>query len=101
MSTSFTPGKDLLMQMKVPAPSSLFTTFSKGHFIKAGKFTQPVKAVLPVVPAQVQAAATFAGCFTEVYAADAIDLDFEEPYAVCESDLELVPAGEAVHRIEL
>jgi hypothetical protein len=94
MSTSFTPGRDLMLQAKIPAKESLFTTFSKGHFVKPSQFTQPVKAV-EVKPA------TFAGCFTEVYAAAPIDLDYDEPNAVIEAELELVESSGSVHQIEI
>jgi len=55
MSASFTPSRDLMPGSKFPAAQSLFTTFAKGHFIKPGQFTQPVKT-----QAQAQRPATFA-----------------------------------------
>jgi hypothetical protein len=97
MSISFTPSRDLMLGSKIPAVPSLFTTFSTGHFIKPGQFTQPVKATTPTVSKP----ATFAGCFTEVFAAAAIDLDYDEPHAVVEAELELVQPGSSVHQMVL
>ncbi len=94
MSTSFTPGTDLMLAAKMPAKESLFTTFARGHFVKPGQFTQPVKSAET-------APATFAGCFTEIYAAAPIDLDYDEPNAVVEAELELVQSSGPVHQIEL
>jgi hypothetical protein len=96
MSTSFTPGRDLILNSKVPASASLFTTFSKGSFVKPGQFTQPVKAIAPATKPT-----TFAGCFTEVFAAAPIDLDYDEPNAVVEAELELVEPGQSVHQVVL
>jgi hypothetical protein len=91
-----TPSRDLIPSTKTPAAPSLFTTFAAGHFIKPGQFTQPVKAITsPENPA------TFAGCFTEVFAAAPIDLDYDEPNAVVDAELELVLTSSAVHQMEL
>jgi hypothetical protein len=92
MSTSFTPSEDLMLQAKLPQVPALFTTFSAGSFIKPGQFTQPVKAVSP---------ATFAGCYTEVYAAAPLDIDYEEPNAVTDEELELISTGGDLHQMEL
>jgi hypothetical protein len=97
MSISFTPSRDLMLGSKIPPVPSLFTTFTSGHFIKPGQFTQPVKATSPAD----QKPATFAGCFTEVFTAPAIDLDFDEPNAVSEAELELVQPSGSVHRMVL
>jgi len=96
MSTSFTPGKDLILNSKVPAAPSLFTTFARGSFVKPGQFSQPVKATL-----QQNKPANFAGCFTEVFAAAAIDLDYDEPNAVVDAELEVVHATQSVHQMVL
>src|SRR5258708_39186734 len=96
MSTSFTPGKDLILSLKAPAAQSLFTTFSRGSYVKPGQFTQPVKAISPK-----QKPADFAGCFTEVFAAAALDLDYDEPNAVVAAELELVQASQSVHQMVL
>jgi hypothetical protein len=93
MSTSFTPSRDLILSAKIPAVPSLFTTFATGHFVKPGKFSQPVKAA--VKPE------TAAGFFTEIFAAAPIDLDYDEPNAVVEAELELVTPTGAVHQMEL
>jgi len=96
MSTSFTPSRDLTLSSKLPAAESLFTTFARGHFVKPSQFTQPVKAITPPTKPT-----TFAGCFTEVFAAAPIDLDYDEPNAVVEAELELVSASSSVHQLEL
>jgi hypothetical protein len=77
--------------MEVPAAQQLFTTFAPGHFVKPGQFAQPVKPVLT----------TFAGAYTEVYAAAAIELDYDEPNAVTDAEIELVPVGDGVSRLEI
>jgi hypothetical protein len=92
MSTSITPGKDLFLQVKVPAVQPLFTTFAAGHFVKPGRFTQPVKAVESVP-------ATFFGCYSEVYTAAPLDLDYEEPNACVDADYEVVQASAGVQEI--
>jgi hypothetical protein len=97
MSTSFTPGRDLILNAKIPAVPSLFTTFATGHFVKPGKFSQPVKAVIPQAAVKPE---TFAGCFTEIFAAAPIDLDYDEPNAVVETELELVTPTNAAHQME-
>ncbi len=85
MSRSIAPGRDLIPRgVAIPALEQLFTTFANGHFVKPGQFSQPVKPALT----------TFAGAYTEVYAAAAIELDYDEPNAVTEAELEIVPAGE-------
>jgi hypothetical protein len=94
MSTSFSPGRDLFLNVKVPAVTPLFTTFAAGTFVKPSQFTQPVKAIS-------SQPASFAGCFTEVFAAAPIDLDYDEPNAVVEAELELVSPNGSVHRIEI
>lgn len=92
MSRSITPSQDLIPHgFEMPAVQSLFTTFASGHFVKPGEFSQPVKPVLE----------TFAGAYTEVYAAAAIELDYDEPNAVTDAEIELVPAGDGVSRIEI
>jgi hypothetical protein len=96
MSTSFTPSKDLILQAKIPQVPALFTTFASGHFVKPGNFTQPVKAAAAEIKP-----ATFAGCYTEVYAAAPLDVDYEEPNAVTEEELELVNTGSDLHQMEL
>ncbi len=94
MSTSFTPGRDLILQAKIPAVPALYTTFAMGHFVKPSQFTQPVK------PA-VSKAETFAGAYSEIYVAAPIDLDYDEPNAVTDADLELVKPSTGTHEIEL
>jgi hypothetical protein len=94
MSTSFTPSKDLILQAKVPQVPSLFTTFATGHFVKPGKFTQPVK------PAAVKPE-TFAGAYCEVFAAAPLDLDYDEPNAVTDLELEVVQPESSRHQIEV
>jgi len=74
----------------------LFTTFTTGCFVKPGQFTQPVKAIAPRIKP-----ATSAGCFTEVFAAAPIDLDYGEPNAVVEAELELIQLSNPVHQMEL
>ena len=96
MSTSFTPSKDLILQARVPQVPSLFTTFATGHFVKPGQFTQPVKQA-PAVAKPV----SFAGGYTELFAAAPLDLDYEEPNAVTEAELEVVQAGSGVTELEL
>ncbi len=80
MSAILTPGNDLLMR-STPAKSapSPFTTFAAGHFIRPAATAQPV-------------APTFAFGLCDVYLAAPIDLDFEEPNAVTDADLEIVQA---------
>ena len=97
MSTSFTPSKDLILQAKVPQVPTLFTTFATGHFVKPGNFTQPVKQIAPAVSQP----ESFAGGYSEVYAAAALDLDYDEPNAVTEAELEFVQPGTGVHQMEL
>ena len=95
MSRSITSGQELIPHgVEVPAAQQLFTTFATGHFVKPGLFTQPVRA-------QAVKPATFAGAYTEVYAAAPIELDYDEPHAVTDAELEIVPAGEGVSRIEI
>jgi hypothetical protein len=94
MSTSFTPSTDLVVAAKVPPVQPLFTTFASDSFVKPGLFTQPVRQ-LQVNPA------TFAGAYTEVYAAAPIELDYEEPNAVTDAELELIQPGSGVSEIEL
>jgi hypothetical protein len=96
MSTSFTPGKDLILSSRVPAAPSLFTTFARGSFVKPSQFTQPVKAISSGFKP-----ADFVGCFTEVFAAAAIDLDYDEPNAVVDAELEVVHATQSVHQVVL
>ena len=97
MSTSFTPGKDLILQSKVPQVPTLFTTFATGHFVKPGNFTQPVKQA---VPAPVKSE-SFAGGYCEFFAAAPLDLDYDEPNAVTEAELDVVQAGTGVHQMEI
>jgi hypothetical protein len=97
MSTSFTPSNDLMLKAKIPQVPALFTTFAAGHFVKPGTFTQPVK---PAIAAEIKPA-SFAGCYTEVYAAAPLDVDYEEPNAVTEEELELVATGSDLHQLEL
>ena len=97
MSTLFTPSKDLILQTTIPQVPQLFTTFSAGHFVKPGRFTQPVK---PVVQLEIKPA-TFAGCYAEVYAAAPLDVDYDEPNAVTDRKLELVCTGSDLHQMEL
>jgi hypothetical protein len=94
MSTSFTPSTDLVVAVKVPPVQPLFTTFASDSFVKPGLFTQPVKQ-LQVNPA------TFAGAYTEVYTAAPIDLDYDEPNAVTDAELEVLQPGSGVSEIEL
>jgi hypothetical protein len=87
MSAAITSGQDLLASAKLPELPSLFTTFAAGHFVKAAVATQPV------------AVKTFS--YTEVFAAAPLDLDYDEPNAVVEQELELVSPGSPVHHLEL
>ncbi len=84
MSASITPSNDLLARStpaaRAPSP---FTTFTAGHFVR------PAASAQPVAPAF-----TFGLC--DVYCAAPLDLDFDEPNAVCDGDLDVVVlAGKA------
>ena len=80
MSAILTPGNDLLMRSTpTTARPSPFTTFATGHFVR------PAATAQPVAPA-------FAYGLCDVYLAAPIELDFDEPNAVHDGDLEVVPA---------
>ncbi len=103
MSTSFTPGSDLLLIKKLPGVKPLFTTFAAGHFIKPAAFVQPVRAAAkPAAPTdECSSAGSFSGCYRELFIAAPIDLDYEEPNAVTESAVELVQAGSPLHEVKI
>jgi len=45
--------------------------------------------------------AIYAGWFTEVFTAAWLDLDYDEPHAVVESELELLAPPGAVHEVRM
>ncbi len=88
MSAIITPSNDLLATMaKVTDAASPFTTFATGHFVR------PAPTAQPTAPAF-----TF-GLF-ELSMAAPLDLDYDEPNAVCDADLEVVQAA-SVHRVQV
>jgi hypothetical protein len=104
MSTSFTPGSDLLLLKKLPEVKALFTTFAAGHFIKPAAFVQPVRAAVKtaaVTASECSSGRSFSGCYRELFIAAPIDLDYEEPNAVTESAVELVQAGNPLHELKI
>jgi hypothetical protein len=87
MSAAATPGQDLIASSKLPELPAIFTTFATGHFVKPAAATQPV-AVKPF-------------SYSEVFVAAPLDLDYDEPNAVVEQELEVIVAGEPVHHMEV
>jgi len=78
MSAILTPGNDLLTRSTpAKAAPSPFTTFARGHFVRPAATAQPV-------------APTFTYGLCDVFVAAPIDLDFDEPNAVCEGQMEIV-----------
>ncbi len=90
MSAAITTGSDLLASMTLPKLPALFTTFATSHFVKPCPPTQPVAVKAPTVL-----------CYSEVYVAAPLDLDYDEPNAVLEQELEIVAAGQSVHHLEV
>ena len=82
MSAITTPSSDLMARAaaeaaKAPSP---FTTFAAGHFVRPAKTAQPT-------------AQPFAFGLCDVYVTAALDLDYDEPNAVYDGDLEIVSAA--------
>jgi hypothetical protein len=81
MSAILTPGIDLLTRSTpAKAAPSPFTTFARGHFVR------PAATAQPVAPA-------FAFGLCDLYVAAPVELDFDEPNAVCDGDMEIVPVA--------
>jgi hypothetical protein len=78
MSAILTPGNDLLMRSTPAKPvPSPFTTFTAGHFVRPAATAQPV-------------AQPFAFGLCDTFFAAPIDLDYSEPSAVLDGDMEIV-----------
>lgn len=102
MSTSFTPGSDLLLLKKLPGVTPVFTTFAAGHFVKPAAFVQPVRAAVKAASTTGSVSATtFSGCYRELFVAAPIDLDYDEPNAVTESAVERVEPGDPLHEVKI
>ena len=88
MSAITTPNHDLLARHAAAAAKAAqpFTTFAAGHFVRPAASVQPV-------------AQPFAFGLCDLFAAAPLDLDYDEPNAVHDGDLERVEpaAGLAVH----
>jgi hypothetical protein len=78
MSASITPSSDLLARSTAPrqAPSP-FTTFTARHFVRPAASAQPT-------------APTFTYGLCDMYVAAPLDLDYDEPNAVCDADAVVV-----------
>ncbi len=100
MSKAITSAQNLIPGAKLPELQPAFTTFSANHFVKPGAFTQPV-ASRQTAQRTATALSSFAGCYTEVFTAEPLDLDYDEPNAVVDADLELIVADQAVHQHQL
>jgi hypothetical protein len=89
MSAITTPSNDLLARLTGdPTAASPFTTFAAGHFVRPAASAQPV-------------AQPFAFGLCDVFAAAPLDLDYDEPNAVCDGDVELVNATGSVHQLAI
>ena len=79
MSQIANPNVDLMTRPAAAPVASPFTTFAAGHFVRPAASAQPVTQ-------------PFAFGLCDVFVAAPLDLDYDEPNAVHDGDLEIVPA---------
>lgn len=91
MSTSISPSVDLSFRPELCELTAPFTSFRTGHFVKPAVSAQPV----------VEQLLSFEGAYTDMYACEGLDLDYDEPNAVVENEMEFIMAGDAIQQVEL